>query len=83
MHIELEMLLNKVSFSLRIFSLFELDKICKKYKEKFWKMGKVPKVKEKRFVSQKYLTMVEPCAIISNCADVFCEFCHAIQEEFP
>ena len=29
------------------------------------------------------MTIAVPHAIIPNCADIFCEFCHAYQEEFP
>ena len=29
------------------------------------------------------MTIVYSHVIIPNCADIFCEFCHAYQEEFP
>ena len=46
-------------------------------------MVEIPKIKKLKSISQKCLTIRKTSAIIFNCADVFCEFCHAIQEDFP
>jgi len=45
--------------------------------------GKVPKRKKLKSVPRKYLTIDRSSDIISNCAGMFREFCHAIQEDFP